>query len=181
MRKVPLKKTCTVGFRGTVSKMKITKWSFQFTSLPIWMFTLRSMAFLSENNRYKCFLGVKYIFRSCSSLPSHSQRHMWQGSPQISATSTRLILSRHRKQYALQRGHLPTVAAERNRMLLVEGENHSWATKHHQYVFIDMDTVYNGLHHADRGRDGGRGKWLLGNSHIMKNKPKKSEAPGQQM
>jgi len=35
-----------------------------------------------------------------------------------------------------------------------------------------MNTVYNGLHHADRGRDGGRGKWLLGNSHIMKNKTK---------
>lgn len=115
------------------------------------------------------------------SPPSHWWRHLWFGSPQISATNTHLVLSRHRKQLALQRGHLPTVAAERNRWSLVEGENHSWATKHHQYVFIDMDTVYNGLHHADRGRDGGRGKWLLGNSHIMKNKPKKSEALGQQM
>lgn len=94
---------------------------------------------------------------------------------------THLDFSRHRKQLALQRGHRPTVAAERNRWSLVEGENHSSARKHHQYVFIDMDTVYNGLHHADRGRDGGRGKWLLGNSHIMKNKPKKSEALRQQM
>lgn len=71
---------------------------------------------------------------------------------------THLDLSMHRKQLALQKGPHPTVAAERNRWSLVKGENHSSATKHHQYVFIDMDTVYNGLHHADRGRDGGRGK-----------------------
>lgn len=153
--------------------------------LTDWMFLLKMNLSHSENNRCKWFLCVESIFFSaaydCIYRPaSHSQRHFRDSSRQDSATNRHLVLSRHRKQLALQRGH-PTTAAERNRSSLVEGENHSWATKHHQYVFIDMDTVYNGLHHADRGRDGGRGKWLLGNSHIMKNKPKKSEALGQQM
>lgn len=80
---------------------------------------------------------------------------------------------------AIHRGHPATAAEERNRRPLVERET----TAEQQSIvicIIDMDTVYNGLHHADRGR-WREGKMTTREQSHNENKPKKSEALGQQM